>query len=122
MKQATTLRWVLGSVSLLGVAMSGTSAMAQTTDNLTVQATVSGSCSVTGGTLDFGTYSGAELDGQTDIGFNCSAPSNVTIQLGGGSIGDPAERQMVNPGNSQSLKYNLFQNSDENNSLGGTTQ
>ena len=61
--------------------------------------------------MDFGTYSGTELDGQTDIGFNCSAPSNVTIQLGGGSIGDPAERQMVNPGNSQSLKYNLFQNS-----------
>ena len=37
MKQAKTLRWVLGSVSLLGVAMSGTSVMAQTTDNLTVQ-------------------------------------------------------------------------------------
>lgn len=114
MKQVTTLTWVLGSVSLLGVAVMGSPAMAQVTDNLVVKANVSGTCSVTGGELDFGTYSGSEVLSDTPISFSCSAPSNVTIQLDGGTTSDPSDRQMFNTANTDKINYSLFQDAARN--------
>lgn len=114
MMQATKLRWFLGSVSLVGLAAFGMPAMAQSTDNLIVQATVNGDCSVTGATLNFGAYTGAEKDIAVPISFNCTAPSNVSIALNGGTVGDPTGRKMFNIANSDSIDYNLFQDAGRN--------
>ncbi|MGI9506674.1 MAG: Csu type fimbrial protein [Geminicoccaceae bacterium] len=83
--------------------------MAQSQDNLFVQATVGGECSVTGGTLDFGNFSGEELDISTPISFNCNAPSNISISLDGGDVGVPGGRQLGNEDNTVFLQYDLFQ-------------
>ena len=114
MAQALTLRWVLGSVGLLGVAATGMPAMAQSSDNLVVQANVQSDCSVTGATLDFGTYSGVEKDIEIPISFACSAPTNVKIAMDGGIIGDPADREMRSTTSNTVIKYDLFQDPTRN--------
>lgn len=109
--QTKKLRWVLGSVSVIGLAAFGTSAMAQSSDNLTVLANVGGECTVTGATLDFGSYSGERKDVDVPIGFSCNAPSNIAISMDGGTTGDPNGRQMFNAGNTSQILYQLFQDS-----------
>jgi len=108
MAQATKLRWVLGSISVAGAMTLGASAIAQDTDNLTVLANVGGECSVTGATLDFGSYSGTEKDVEIPISFSCNAPSNIAISMDGGTTGDPSNRQMFNEGNTSQILYQLF--------------
>lgn len=114
MKQVTTLTWVLGSVSLLGAAVMESPAMAQSSDNLVVQATVESDCSVTGATLNFGTYTGVEKDVEIPISFSCTAPTNVKIAMNGGVIDDPADREMRSPTSNTVLKYDLFQDPTRN--------
>lgn len=109
MAQATKYGWFLGSVGLVGLAAPVLPAMAQSTDNLVVMATVNGDCSVTGATLNFGAYTGAEKNIDVPISFSCTAPSNVSIALNGGTVGDPTGRKMFNVANSDSINYNLFQ-------------
>lgn len=111
MMQATKLGWVLGSVSLVGAMALGASVMAQSTDNLTVLANVGGECSVTGATLDFGSYSGDSKDVDVPISFSCNAPTNIAISMDGGTTGDPSNRQMFNVGNTSQILYQLFRDS-----------
>jgi spore coat protein U domain-containing protein, fimbrial subunit CupE1/2/3/6 len=111
MMQVTTLRLVLGSAGLLGAMALGAPAMAQTvndTDNLVVLANVGGECSVTGATLDFGSYTGDRKDVDVPISFSCNGPSNIAISMDGGTTGDPSNRQMFNEGNTSQILYQLF--------------
>ncbi len=112
MTQATKLRWFLGSASLLGLAATSLPGMAQSsTDSLTVLANVGGECTVTGATLDFGSYSGTRKDVDVPISFSCNAPSNIAISMDGGTTGDPNGRQMFNEGNTSQILYQLFRDS-----------
>lgn len=119
MAESRELRTLLGTVSLAGLTVLAGPAMAQEiqdTDSLLVLANVSGECTVTGGTLDFGTYSGTEKNVAVPIAFDCNAPSNISISLSGGNIGSPNDREMFRPENeggfTDSLKYQLYQDAE----------
>lgn len=108
MAKARYTQFLLGTVSLAGMTVLSASAMAQTTDTLTVLATVNGECSVAGATLDFGTYTGAQKDVDVPISFSCSAPSNIALSIDGGSTGDPSGRLMNNETLTGQIQYQLF--------------
>ncbi len=110
------MRILLGTVSLASLTVLAGPVSAQEiqdTDNLTVLANVTGECTVTGATLDFGTYTGEEKNVAVPIEFDCNAPSNISISLDGGNIGSPSGREMFRPPNDEgftdSLKYQLYQ-------------
>lgn len=107
---ARDMRALLGTVSLLGLTVLAGPAMAQDTGTLTVLANVGGECTVTGATLDFGSYTGSTLDVDVPISFNCNAPTNIAISMDGGATGDPNGRQMFNEGNTSSILYELWRN------------
>ena len=69
-------------------------------------------CSITGGTLDFGTYnSGQQADASAEgsISYiNCAA-GTLDIALDGGTSGDIQARQMAN--GDSTLQYQLYKNS-----------
>jgi spore coat protein U-like protein len=119
MAEARDFRLVFGTIGMVGTMALSAPAMAQSTDNLVVQATVGGECSVTGATLDFGSYSGTEKDVDVPISFNCNSPSNVIIQLDGGTTGDPNGRQMFNADNTGNINYQLHQTAARNKIWGG---
>jgi spore coat protein U-like protein len=81
------------------------------TDILTVTATVLSACSLSGGTLNFGTYTSGQtsnLDVNGTINYvNCSG--NLTFALDGGGSGNVNARQM-NSGSSR-LNYQIYRNS-----------
>jgi spore coat protein U-like protein len=110
MAEARQMRTLLGTVSLAGLAALSGPALAQSTDTLTVLASVGGECSVTGATLDFGNYSGDTLDVEVPIGFECNAPTNIAISMGGGTTGNPNGREMFNADFSSSILYELHRN------------
>jgi spore coat protein U-like protein len=111
MAQARDMRILLGTVGLAALTAVSVPAFAQTTDTLTVLATVGGECSVTGGTLDFGNYTGAQNDVDVPISFSCNAPTNIAISMDGGATGDPSNRQMFNEGFTSQILYQLFRDS-----------
>lgn len=111
MVQATRLRWVLGATGLAGVVAFGTQAMAQDSDTLTVLANVGGECTVEGATLDFGSYTGDQIDVEVPISFSCNSPTNVAISMNGGATGDPNGRLMFNGDFSSQILYQLYRNS-----------
>jgi spore coat protein U-like protein len=80
------------------------------TDQLTVTATVLSSCSLSGGTLNFGQYiSGqtTDLDVTGAINYvNCSG--NLTFALDGGGSGSVNARQMSSGANR--LNYQIYRN------------
>jgi spore coat protein U-like protein len=111
MMQPTNLRTVLGSLTLAGLVAAGAPAMAQSSDTLTVLASVGGECSVSGATLDFGAYTGARKDVAVPISFSCNAPTNIAISMDGGITGDPSGRLMNNEGFTGQILYQLFRDS-----------
>ncbi len=117
MARAMEIRTLLAAGVLAAATTAANPALAQSaSDTLVVQATVGGECSVTGATLDFGSYNGVQKDVEVPISFECSTPSNISVSLDGGQNGDPVARQMshtVDPGNPP-LLYQLFQNQGRN--------
>ncbi len=75
---------------------------------LNVTATVLSSCTIEGGTLDFGQYvtgQTGDLDGVGEITLtNCQG--QVTIAMDGGTAGSVSARKMANAGNT--LDYQLY--------------
>ncbi|NJO36939.1 MAG: spore coat protein U domain-containing protein [Rhizobiales bacterium] len=108
MAKARYTHVLLGAFSLAGLTALSAPAAAQTTDTLTVLATVSGECSVSGATLDFGSYTGTQKDVDVPISFSCTAPSNIAISIDGGAVGDPSGRLMSNETLTGQMEYQLF--------------
>lgn len=83
---------------------------ATTTGSLSVRVVVQPSCTVTGGTLDFGTYTSGQatdLQATAQIGYtNCSAAS-LRFDLSGGANGTTTARRASN-GEGVFLNYALF--------------
>jgi spore coat protein U-like protein len=81
--------------------------------NLTVKAKVVGECTLTGGTLDFGTYMSGQdstRDRQTTIGLDCPPGLSVTVMMSGGNNqGADSFRNMA--GSGDLLKYQLYTDS-----------
>lgn len=82
-----------------------------TTGTLSVSAVVQSSCSLTGGTLSFGTYtsgqtSNLDVDGQLTFA-NCPT-GNLVFELDGGGTGNASARRMTSASNN--LNYQLYRN------------
>lgn len=106
--------FVSGAIAAVAILIAGSGAQAGTdTGTLAVTVTVSDICSIDGGVLDFGTYSGGQstaLDAAGTISYvGCSA-GTLTFALDGGSNGNVDDRKMEN-GGGNSLKYQLYRNS-----------
>ncbi len=75
---------------------------------LTVTATVLSSCTIEGGTLDFGEYVTGQVNDLDGVGqitlTNCSG--QVTIAMDGGTSGSVAARKLANAG--YTLDYQLY--------------
>ncbi len=98
--------WALAA--LIAALMAGGARAGTETATLTVTARVQSGCSVSGGVLDFGTYTAGQPDDVTATGritlTNCNG--TVLIELDGGSSGNVQDRSMRS-GNNR-LRYQLY--------------
>jgi spore coat protein U-like protein len=80
---------------------------------LRVKAKVVGECTLTSGTLDFGTYMSGQdssRNGQTNVGVDCPRGLRVTVMMSGGNNPGPGNfRNMV--GSGDLLRYQLYTDS-----------
>ncbi len=80
------------------------------TSTLGVRVVVQPSCSVSGATLDFGSYTSGQagdLGGFTQIAYSHCAPGQLRFQLDGGSSGSTTARKLGN-GSGGQLNYGIF--------------
>jgi spore coat protein U-like protein len=114
MNFTTSMKSVLafGAIGCLALGLTSTSAYASTsvTTTFSVTATVSTSCNITAPTLAFGTYTGGQVTGNTNISVTCNAastPYNIGLSAGANGSGSYT-RNMINGTNK--LNYGLYQN------------
>lgn len=97
-----------------GTLLSCTSRGEQDSSDFMVSADIEPSCTVSAGTLDFGTLGtnvSAAVVAQTTIDVSCSAGVPYSVQLGQGQgpgVSDPTARQMSSGSNT--LSYGLYRN------------
>ena len=83
------------------------------TSTLGVRVVVQPSCSVSGATLDFGSYTSGQpgdLSGFAQIAYSNCAPGQLRFQLDGGSSGSTTARKLGN-GSGGQLNYGIFRDS-----------
>lgn len=99
---------------LLGLSLATPAWAGTDTDQLTVTATVLSACSLSGGTLSFGTYTAGQttnLDTNGTINYvNCSG--TLSFALDGGGSGNVNARQMSSGSNR--LNYQIYRNAARN--------
>ncbi|QKZ04335.1 MULTISPECIES: Csu type fimbrial protein [Pseudomonas] len=108
----------------LGVALSGNANASTATANMSVSATVVATCSVSAGSMAFGSYSGAAVTSSADLSVTCTNDAPYTIALGAGSGTDAttSARLLTNASDSTStLSYGLYQDSSYATTWGDTT-
>jgi spore coat protein U-like protein len=106
MKRASIIVAILG-----GLAEAGTS-----TSNMGVTANVASTCSITAGTLAFGTYdtvSGAQVDGSATLSVACTRGALTTITLGQGAnpatgSTDAIPQRRMKDASTDMLSYTLY--------------
>lgn len=107
-------------VLVAGMLAASTLAEAGTgTSNLGVTATVTSSCSITAGTLAFGTYdavTGAQVDGSATLTVACSRGALTSITLGQGAnpntgSSDAIPLRRMKDSSANALSYSLFTDS-----------
>lgn len=118
--------WVLLPASI-GLLLAVNSAQAaQTTQNMTVTATVAASCTFSVSTLAFGNYTLAQLDGTSTITLTCTNGTMYKISLDAGTSpsATTTARKMTGPTVSstvQYLPYSLYQDSGMSLNWGATS-
>jgi spore coat protein U-like protein len=115
---AAAFRFLLTVAAI--VTLAGGGRAATVTGSLGVSATVVSSCTVTGGTLDFGTYANAQtadLNTVATFGYsNCSA-GRLHFELSGGTYGSTSARRAGN-GAGAFLNYGLFKDAARTQNFG----
>lgn len=112
--------WLAGGLAGSVLALAPSPAPAPTTTGtLSVSAVVQSSCSLTGGTMGFGTYtsgqtSNLDVDGQLTFA-NCPT-GNLVFELDGGGTGSTSARKMT--AGSSSLNYQLYRNASRSSVFG----
>ena len=89
--------------------------------NLAVSVNVTSNCSITGGTLDFGSYVSGQKDdknGQATISFTDCGPGTLSFKLDGGREKSIKNRRMSSGSNK--LAYQLFRDNARKNVWGET--
>ena len=93
-----------------------------TTGTLAVSAVVQGSCGLTGGTLNFGTYTSGQtnnLDVEGQLAFANCPTGNLVFELDGGASGNVNARKMTSGGNN--LTYQIYRNAGRSTVFGAGT-
>lgn len=110
-----TLKRLMPAVAAVSFLAAGAVHAATATDNLTVQMTITAACSVTGGTLDFGTAQAGTLaanrDAQTNVSVTCTSGSPYSVGLGAGQNAGGAGingRSMKRGTNAETIAYQLY--------------
>jgi spore coat protein U-like protein len=79
------------------------------TGNLTVTASVVGSCTAAAGTLPFGAYSGSQVVTQGNMTLTCTGNTLVNnIALNDGNSVSGSTRRMTGTANPNPLNYNIY--------------
>ena len=107
------LRWAnaAGVAALLGVCTAVTAQAATATGTLTVQMTISSSCTISAATLNFGSLPGtAVIAGATNASVNvsvtCTNGSPYSIAMNNGANASGSQRRMTN--GASFINYNLY--------------
>jgi spore coat protein U domain-containing protein, fimbrial subunit CupE1/2/3/6 len=82
------------------------------TANLEVVATVAASCTLVGGTLNFGTYrpeDSAATEGEATIHYDCPEGTAIRLSLSPGQHAQSSNRAMSRDGGGGTLSYDLYQ-------------
>jgi spore coat protein U-like protein len=102
-------------VLALFVLLSATPAFAGTTANITVQANVTANCTISAGTVDFGSYDPAlanvstPLEAEGTFTVKCTKGTAATIDLSVGANASGSARRML--GGGDYLTYELYRDS-----------
>lgn len=109
---------ILGT-AILGLSSAG--AMAATaTSNFQVTANVQATCQISATNLNFGNYSGVQVDSTSTITVNCTQNQGYNIGLNGGSSSQPVNaRKMSGPGGTV-LNYALYRDNNRTSNWGNT--
>jgi spore coat protein U-like protein len=100
-------------ISLLALGLTSTPAFAGTlTTTLNVTASVVTACSISGGTLAFGTYTGAEIDQTATLTVICTSqgPYSIGLSKGLGNGASTSNRWMTGATHNEPLYYALYLN------------
>jgi spore coat protein U-like protein len=99
----------LGAAALTAGLPLSQAAAATATTTFSVTANVVSTCSITTTNLNFGSYSGVQLDGTATVTTTCSTGTTYEIQLHAGTApgATTKTRKMTGPG-AQLLAYSLF--------------
>jgi spore coat protein U-like protein len=120
---STTLLLKLGDLATLTTSCNGGVTTQQINSSSAVSATVQGTCTVTGGTLNFGSVGllSANVDATATVTPNCSSGTSYTVSLDGGQNGGTSatNRRMLN--GAASVTYGLFTDSGRSNGWYGAT-
>ena len=110
-----TLKRLMVPALVAGVVLgTGAARAATATDSLSVQMTITAACSVTGGTLDFGSVAAgtiAQTSATSTISVTCTSGSPYSIALGGGQNAGGAGingRKMKRGSNPEMITYQLY--------------
>jgi spore coat protein U-like protein len=94
---------------------------ATTTATFTVTAVVTTTCSIIANNLNFGTYSGLELDNTTTLQATCSATAPYDVGLNAGTFtGATVTTRKMSGIDVDGLAYSLFQDSGRTVNWGNT--
>jgi spore coat protein U-like protein len=99
--------------ALISIASSGADASTQST-TFSVTATVLASCSVSAGTLAFGSYtptSGSPSDASSTLNVVCTNGTTYTVALDGGATANNVAARQMNDTNSHMLAYGIYKDS-----------
>ena len=103
-------RFCLYGPLLVGLMLYMASAARGQTADLNVVATVEASCTLNGGTLDFGPYRSEESkEARTSISYRCPEGMEISLSLGPGREPDGRARVMQRDGGDGALRYQLYQ-------------
>jgi spore coat protein U-like protein len=125
MKLSSAVKCTLPAAILgfLALGLTPTSAFAATTAtaNVAVTATVQANCTITTGSMAFGTYTGAAASTTATLTVTCTntTPYNVGLNAGATSGATVTTRQMLN--GTATLNYGLYTNSTWTTNWGNTT-
>ena len=89
---------------------SGTGGTILASRTITVSSMVAAICTISAGTLGFGTYSGTAANATATVSVNCTGTAPYSVAMGGGNNLSGSLRRMAGPGGSY-LNYQLYSDS-----------
>lgn len=78
------------------------------TSTFNVTTTVNANCLISTNTLDFGNYSGTQIDASTTLGINCTNGTPYTVALNAGTGSGASFANRILTAGSSTMIYNLY--------------